>query len=85
MCPLYSIHYPIRLLRIHITPLVIFKPYGAVTYKRIKVTDAKQTEKMQKCLSGEGSRRGSHKERICAEQVTDKERSTDVNVTDVYM
>ena len=26
--------------------------YGAVTYKRIRVTDAERTEKMQTCLSG---------------------------------
>ena len=36
----------------------------------------------KKCLSDDGSRRGSRKERICAEQVTDKERSTNVHVTD---
>ena len=57
---------------------------GAVTYLRIKATDAKRTEKMKKkCLSGNGSCRGSRKERMCAEQVTDKERSTNVRVTDV--
>ena len=42
------------------------------------------------CLSGEGSRlsgcecrRGSRRERIRTEQVTDKERTTNVRVTDV--
>ena len=52
---------------------------GAVRYQRIKVTDAERTEIAKKCLSGDGSRlsgsedrRGSRKERICTEQVTDK-------------
>ena len=65
--------------------------YGAVTYYRIKVTDAEQTEKnANKGLSGDGShlsggedRRGSCKVCICTEQVTDKERSINVRVTDV--
>ena len=58
--------------------------YGAVTYQRIKVTDAERTEKnAKKNLSGDGSRRGSCEERIRTEQVTDKERSTNVSVTDV--
>ena len=63
---------------------------GAVTYKRIEVTDAERTENLQKCLSGDGSRLsgvecrcGSHKERIHTEQVRDKERPTNVHVTDV--
>ena len=43
-------------------------------------TDSKNAKK---CLSGDGSRRGSCKERIRTEQVTDKERSTSVSVTDV--
>ena len=61
-----------------------------LTYCRIKVTDAERTEKCKKCLSGGGSclvggegRLGSHKERIRTEQVTGKERSTNVCVTDV--
>ena len=37
----------------------------------------------KKCLSGDGSCRGSRKEHICAEQETDKERSTNVHVKDV--
>ena len=44
----------------------------------------------KKCLSGDGSRRsggedrrGSRKECIRTEQVTDKEQSTNVSVTDV--
>ena len=44
----------------------------------------------KKCLSGDGSRlsssedrRGSRKERTPTEQVMDKERSTNVRVTDV--
>ena len=57
----------------------------------MKVTDVERTEKnAKKCLSGDGSRlggeegrRGSRKERIRTEQVTDKERSTSVRVTDV--
>ena len=56
---------------------------GAVTYQRIKMTNTKRTEKLQKCLSGDGSRCRSRKECICAEQVLDKERSTNVRVTDV--
>ena len=62
---------------------------GAVTYKRIKVTDAERVVHLQKkCLSGDGSRlsggecrRGSRKERIRTEQVTDKERPTNVHCT----
>ena len=47
---------------------------GAVTFQRIKVTDAERTEEnAKKCLSGDGSRRGSCKERIRTEQVTDKD------------
>ena len=59
---------------------------GAVTYNRIKVMDAERTEKCKTCLSGGGSRlgggegrRGSRNERIRTGQVTDKERSTNVN------
>ena len=66
------------------------KHYGAVKYKRIKVTDAERTENMQKLLSGDGSRlrcgedrHGSLKECIRTEQVTDNERSTNTQVTDV--
>ena len=64
--------------------------YGAVTYYSIKAMDAERTEKCKKCLSGDGSRlgggegrRGRCKERIPTKQVTDKERSTYVRVTDV--
>ena len=65
---------------------------GAVTYKRIKVTDASGQKICKKCLSCDGRlsggecRRGSCKERIrtqCTEQVTDKEKPTNVRVTDV--
>ena len=56
----------------------------AVTYHRIKLTDAKRTEKMRKTFirlrkCGEG-RRGSRKERIHTRQVTDRERLTNVRV-----
>ena len=64
--------------------------YGAVTYHRIRETDAKRTEKMQKllircsssgenCLSGDEGLCGTCKERIkrmSNAYVTDKERST---------
>ena len=65
---------------------------GAVTYKRIKVTDASGQKICKKCLScdgrlsGDECRCGSRKERIrtqCTEQVTDKEKPTNVRVTDV--
>ena len=56
----------------------------------IKVTHAKQTETCQKCVSCDGSHlsggegcRGSSKEHIRTKQVTDKERSTNIRVTDV--
>ena len=73
------------------TLMVLSHINGAVTYKRIKVTDAERTEKRQKnWLSGDGSRLGgdeghlgSRKERIRTGQVTDKERSTHVCVTEV--
>ena len=69
----------------------MFLLYGAVTYKQIKVSDAERAENIKKnCLSGDGSclsggedRRGSRKEHIRTVQVTDKERSTNVRVTDV--
>ena len=61
-----------------------------LTYYRIKVTDANVQKKCKKCLSGGGSclvggegRLGSHKEDIHTEQVTGKERSTNVCVTEV--
>ena len=56
----------------------------------IKVTDAEQTEKCKTCVSCDGSHlsggegcRGSSKKHIPTKQVTDKERSTNIRVTDV--
>ena len=66
------------------------KSNGAVTCQRIKVNDVKRTEKCKKCLSGDGSRLGGgenrrrrRKECIRTKQVTDKEWSTNLRVTDV--
>ena len=52
--------------------------------------DVERTEKMKKCISGDGSRLGGGENRcgscnecIRTEHVMDKERSTNVCVTDV--
>ena len=67
--------------------MAVHQSDGAVTYPRIMVTDAERTEKMRKTFirwwkCGEG-RRGSRKEHIRTGQVTDRERSAKVRVTDV--
>ena len=73
-----------------INVLCLLKPYGAVTYKWIKIQMPSGQKICKNCLSGDGSHlrcgedhRRSHKERIRTEQVTDNERSTNARVTDV--
>ena len=62
----------------------------AQSYLLVNFGHVQNVQRSKKCLSGSGSRlsggecqRRGRKERIRTEQVTDKERSTSVSVTDV--